>query len=84
VVSWLPCQHRRCRASLTPSRPKGRGFRLLVSTTGNVSAGRQFLMPGQISSAVDMKKKILEILRQEGAAPVYKLVKSLGLTYGAV
>jgi len=31
-----------------------------------------------------MKKKILEILRQEGAAPVYKLVKSLGLTYGAV
>jgi DNA-binding transcriptional ArsR family regulator len=39
-------------------------------------------MPGQISSAVDVQEKILEILRQEGAVPVYKLAKSLGLTYG--
>jgi DNA-binding transcriptional ArsR family regulator len=41
-------------------------------------------MPGQISSTVDVQEKILEILRQEGAAPVYKLAKSLGLTYGGV
>jgi DNA-binding Lrp family transcriptional regulator len=39
-------------------------------------------MPGQISSAVDVQEKILEILKQEGAAPVYKLAKSFGLTYG--
>ena len=39
-------------------------------------------MPGQISSAVGVQEKILEILRQEGAVPVYKLAKSLGLTYG--
>jgi predicted ArsR family transcriptional regulator len=39
-------------------------------------------MLGQISSAVDAQEKILEILRKEGAAPVYKLAKSLGLTYG--
>ena len=39
-------------------------------------------MPGQISSAVDVQEKILEILRQGGAVPVYKLAKSLGLTYG--
>ncbi len=68
VVPWLSCQRRRCRVSVRP--------------TGNVSAGRQFLMPGQISSAVDVQEKILEILRQEGAVPVYKLAKSLGLTYG--
>jgi DNA-binding transcriptional ArsR family regulator len=41
-------------------------------------------MPGQTSSAVDVQEKILEVLRQEGAVPVYKLMKSLGLTYGAV
>ena len=39
-------------------------------------------MLGQISSSVGVQEKILEILRQEGAAPVYKLAKSLGLTYG--
>jgi DNA-binding transcriptional ArsR family regulator len=39
-------------------------------------------MLGQISSAVGVQEKILEILRQEGAVPVYKLAKSLGLTYG--
>jgi predicted ArsR family transcriptional regulator len=37
-------------------------------------------MLGQISSA--MEEKMLEILKQEGAVPVYKLTKSLGLTYG--
>jgi DNA-binding transcriptional ArsR family regulator len=47
-------------------------------------AGRQFLMPGQISSSVDVQEKMLEILRQEGAVPVYKLAKLLGLTYGGV
>jgi len=40
-------------------------------------------MPGQISSAVGVQEKILEMLRQEGPVPVYKLTKSLGLTYGA-
>jgi DeoR/GlpR family transcriptional regulator of sugar metabolism len=30
-----------------------------------------------------VQEKILEMLRQEGAVPVYKLVKLLGLTYGA-
>jgi DNA-binding transcriptional ArsR family regulator len=39
-------------------------------------------MPEQISSAVDVQEKILEMLRQGGAAPVYKLAKLLGLTYG--
>ena len=39
-------------------------------------------MPGQISSTVDVQEKILEMLRQEGAVPVYKLAKLLGLTYG--
>ena len=41
-------------------------------------------MLGQISSAVGVQEKMLEILRQEGAAPVYKLAKLLGLTYGGV
>ena len=31
---------------------------------------------------MDVQEKILEILRQEGPVPVYKLAKSLGLTYG--
>jgi DNA-binding transcriptional ArsR family regulator len=39
-------------------------------------------MPGQISSAVGVQEKILEILRREGPVPVYKLAKLLGLTYG--
>ncbi len=69
VVPWLSYQHRRCRVSVSP--------------TGNISAGRQFLMPGQISSAVVVQEKILEMLRQEGTVPVYKFVKLLGLTYGA-
>jgi DNA-binding Lrp family transcriptional regulator len=41
-------------------------------------------MLGQISSAVGVQEKILEILRQEGPVPVYKLAKALGLTYGGV
>ena len=41
-------------------------------------------MPGQIFSSAGTQEKILEILRQEGAVPVYKLVKSFGLTYGNV
>ena len=39
-------------------------------------------MLGQISSSVDVQEKMLEILRQEGGVPVYKLAKLLGLTYG--
>jgi predicted ArsR family transcriptional regulator len=39
-------------------------------------------MYGRTSPDVDMQEKILEILRQEGVVPVYKLAKSLGLTYG--
>lgn len=33
---------------------------------------------------MDVQGKILEMLRQEGPVPMYKLAKSLGLTYGAV